>query len=337
MKPIITILLLLLISIPSFAQSTIEDFVKEGIQQHDKGEYDKAIDTYKKALEINPKSTLVNYEIALSYFSKADYKKAIKHADVVLKQKAEYMNQAYMTKGSALDMLGKTKESIKLFKKAIKTTEPHYLLHYNLALNYFKINKLDDAEENAIKAIEINPNHASSHLMLANIHNQKGNAVQSVLASHYFLFLEPNSKRSNEGYQILQKNFGGNVSKDKNKSNSVNILLSPNKDDRFGAAELMIGLLEASKYSEENEGKTEDEMFVKNTESFFKILGELKKEQNKDIWSTFYTPFFYSLAKSEHLKTYCTYITQIGNENSKKWLNENENKLVDFDNWLKNN
>ncbi len=336
-KPFAIMAMLLLISICSNAQSDIETLVKEGIQYHDKGDYDKAIGIYKKALEIDTKSTLVNYEIALSYFSKGDYDNAITYSDVVLKQNKEHMLAAYMTKGSALDMLGKTNESIKLFKKAIKNTDGHFLLFYNLGLNYYKLNDLNNAEENVILAIENNPGHSSSHLMLATIHNQRGNEVQTLLATHYFLFLEPNSQRSIDAYSMLQNNFGGNVSKDAEKPNTINILLSPSEDTDFGAAELMISLLEASKSTEENEGKTEDEMFVENTESFFKILGELKKKKNKEIWWTFYTTFFYDLAKSEHIETYCKYISQSSNENSKKWLAKNTEKLDTFDVWLKSN
>lgn len=321
----------------SNAQSTIEDFVKEGIEYHDKGDYEKAIEIYKKALKIDPKSTLVNYEIALSYSSKGDYKEAIKYSDIVLSQNEEYMLHAYITKGSALDMLGKTKESIKLFEKAIKEIEGHYLLYYNLALNHFKLSDYDKAEVNVIHAIEANPNHSSSHLMLANIHNQKGNPVQTLLASYFFLLLEPDTKRSVEACQMLQKNFEGNVSKDDSKPNTINILLSPGTDSQFSAVELMISMLEASKSLEENEGKTKDEMFVKNTGSFFNVLGELKKETNKEIWWTLYTTFFYEIAKSDHLETYCKYITQSNNENSQTWLKENKDKLIDFDKWLKNN
>ena len=43
------------------------------------------------------------------------------------------------------------------------------------------------------------------------------------------------------------------------------------------------------------------------------------------------------IAKSEHLETYCKYISQIGNENSKKWIAENESQLNEFDKWLKTN
>jgi len=336
-KQIGFLLIILFLSTKNFAQSDIENFVKEGIEYHDKGDYEKAIETYEKALTLDPNATLINYEIALSYFSKGDYKEAIRFSDVVLKQNKDYMLQAYMTKGSALDMLGETKESIKLFEKAIKKTEGHYLLYYNLGLNYYKIDNLDNAEKNVIKAIELNPNHSSSHLMLANIHSLKGNSVQTLLAIHYFLFLEPSSQRSREAYSMLQKNFGGNVSEDGNKPNTINILLSPNSDSQFGAAELMVSLLAASKSLEENDGKTDDEMFVENTEKFFKILGELKKKKDNDIWWTFYTTFYYDLAKSQHLETYCKYITQSRSENSKKWLSENEGKLNEFDKWLREN
>ncbi|MEM7381554.1 MAG: tetratricopeptide repeat protein [Bacteroidota bacterium] len=318
-----------------FAQDSVNSFVEKGIEYHDRGEYDKAIEAYQKALEIAPKSALVNYEIALSHFAMGDYEKVIAYSDVVLDQNGDHMLQAYLTKGSALDVLGRTKESIKLFEKAIKKTEGHYLLHYNLAVNYYKLDELDLAEETVIKAIEQNRNHPSSHLMLANIHHLKGNAIQTLLAAHYFLFLEPDTQRSSEAYQMLMQNFGGNVSRDKEKPNTINISLSPNKDNQFGAAELMVSMLEASKNLEENKDKTEDQMFIENTDSFFTILGELKRKKDKEIWWTFYTTFFYELAKSDHMESYCHYISQGSKQDSKKWLIENGHKLMEFDGWLK--
>jgi len=334
MRQLIIAVTLFFLSISGFAQSEVEVFIEEGIEHHDKGEFVKAIESYEKALQLDPNSALANYEISLSYFSKGDYENALKYSDIVLKQDGDYVIPAYMTKGSALDMLGRTKESIKFFEKAIKKTKGHYLLYYNLALNHFKLNDLDNAEKSAIKGIENNPNHSSSHLLLGIIHDQQGNSVQTLLAAHYFLLLEPNTKRSVQALEMLQENFGGNVSKDPDKPNTINITISPNDDKQFGAAEMMVAMLEASKTLEKNEGKTEDEMFVENTESFFKVLGELKKDKNKEIWWTFYTPFFYDLAKSDHLEAYCKYITQSDNKNYQEWLGENEAKLNAFAQWL---
>lgn len=318
----------------AFAQTSVEDLVREGIQYHDQGDYDKAIETYKKALEIDPNSALVHYEIALSYFTKGDYEKAIQYSDLVLEQNQDYLLQAYLTKGSALDYLGKTEESIQLFQKAIKETEGHYLLSYNLALNYYKINDLENAEEHVINALVLDPSHASSHLMLANIHSQRGNTVETLLASHFFLFIEPQSKRSPEAYQMLLKNFNGDVTRDEKDPKNITINVSPNTNSQFGAAELMLSMLAASNTTEENKEKSEEELFVENTTSFFKILGELKKKKNTDIWWNLYVTFFYDLAQSEHMEAYCMYISQVGNKNAGKWLDENPDKLSAFDNWL---
>ena len=336
MKKIKIIIFLLLGFSALFAQTEINTLVEEGIEYHDQGDYDKAIKTYQKALKIDAKSPLVNYELALSYFSKGDYKNAVKYSDKVLKEKSDYIVPALVTKGSALDNMGKTKKSIKLFEKAIKDGQESYLLQFNLALNYLKINELDKAEENAIQAIMIKPNHTTSHLLLATVHSQKGNAVQALLASHYFLFLEPNSQRSLGALNILKNNFNGNVSKDKEKDNTINITMMMGEDDEFSPVALMISMMAASNMGEENEGKTEDELFVENTKSFFAILGELRKKSNKGIWWDFYTDFFYKIAESNHIETYCKYITQSENENSKKWLEENEDKLTAFGTWLEN-
>lgn len=325
------------LSLPLSAQTNIEDLVREGIQLYDNGDYNKAIEVYKKALELEPKSTLANYELALTYFTTGDYPKAIEHSDIVLKQKSDYIIQAYITKGSALDQLGKTKESIKLFEKAIKQTEGHYLLYYNLALNFYKIKDFEQAEENVIKAIETNANHSSSHFLLANIHYEKDNTVQALLSTHYFLFLEPNSSRSKIAFDMLQEKFKGNVSKDAKNPNEISISLLLDDDGEFAAAELMISMFQVSKLSDENKEKSEDDLFVENTKSFFKVLGELKKDDKKGFWWDFYIPFYDNLAKSKHIETYCKYITQSGNANSEKWLNEHETQLMDFDKWLKEN
>ena len=336
MKQILTVFVLVLCASYSYAQ-TADDLLIKGIEYHDSGEYDKAIETYLEALEIEPKSDLINYEIALSYFSDGQNEKAIIYANKVIKLKSEHIVQAYVVKGSALDELGRTKESIKLFEKAIKKHKDSYLLYFNLALNYYQIYELDKAEENAIKAIEVNQYHASSHFMLASINSMNGNVVQALLASHYFLYLEPNSTRSPDVYEILMENFGGNVSKDTDNPNNINITLSPGNDSRFGAAELMISLFFLTNNSEENEEKTKDELFIENTQSIFKMLGEMEEEKSTDVWWGLYIPFFNDIAQSEHIETYCHYIQQSGNENAKIWVEENKERIEEFSIWLDQN
>ncbi|WP_299227619.1 tetratricopeptide repeat protein [uncultured Psychroserpens sp.] len=335
MKTYYFLLFLLCFNFTHAQEDTINSYVEEGISHHEDGNYDKAIETYKKALKIEPKSSLVNYEISLTYFYMRDYENAIKHSDIVIKNNDKHLKEAYLTKGSSLDNLGKTQESIKLLKKGIKKFKNEGLMYYNLALNYYRLQDFKNAEDIIAQGIEVKKDHPSSHLVLGYINYNNKKRAQALMNLHYFLFLEPNTARAKEAANLVQTIMKSNVSRDNNKPNTINISLSfPDEDDDFGPAELMISMLEASKSLEENEGKTEDELFIENTDSFFTVLGELKKKKHASIYWDFYVPFFYALAKSEHMAAYCYYVMQSVNPNSETWLDTNSDKLSNFDEWL---
>lgn len=336
MKKIISFVLFLFLN-TLFSQTTLEEFVEEGIQFHQAGEYEKSIEAYKKALEIDPNSSMVLYEMAYSYLRNNNLEKALSYADRVLEKNDENKRLAYMVKGSALDLMGKTVESNELFKQAIQELGPHYLFYYNMGFNYFKAGDYLNAETHIIKALEYNPNHPTSHYLLASIHNDQNNKVQAILAAHYFLLIEPDSDRSLIALEIINKNTSANVTKDANDPKKISINLSANENDPFGPAEMMMSLLEASKSVESNEGKTPQQLFAENTKSFFTILGELNTDNEGDIWWDFYIPFYFDLAKSEHIETYCKYITQVNDEEARLWLEANEAKLSGFGAWLNDN
>lgn len=326
---------LLLLSTFLYSQISVDSLVEVGIQYHDNGEFVQAIETYKTALEIEPNSPLVNYEIALTYMYTGDYQNAIKHSDKVIKRNDKYLLQAYLVKGSCLDYLGKTKESIKLFKKGIKKFGDDHLLYYNLGYNYYNIKEFDKAEEAFIKAINTKANHASSHLFLGYLMYEKNQRVQSLLSLHFFLLLEPNSERSQNAYNLLQSQLSGGVERNQEEPGKIDIFLSPDQlKSEFGTIDMMITILEASKSLEENEGKSDDQLFIENTTSFFKILGEHKTKENTGFWWDFYVPFFYLIAESEHIDTYCYYISQSTKETAADWLKENEKRVTDFAKWL---
>ena len=333
---LLLIISLTLISI-SGAYSQDEDVIKlieQGITLHDSGEFDQAIEIYNQALELDPGSPLIHYELALSYFSKGDLEKAIEYSDLVLESGDDYLLEAYMTKGSALDNLGRTQESIELFNQAISETDGHYLLSFNLALNYFKIDDLVNAEHYVIDAIYRNINHGSSHLLLAELNHKIEHSQRAILAAHFFLFIEPNTDRSDRGFEILMSNFEGRVKKNAEDSTSTTITIDMDKDDDASGADILLGLLEASKSNESNVDKSEDELFIEHTDLFFSTLEVFG---NNDLYKDIYHSFYSDLAKSDHLTTYCKYITQKFNENSQTWLSENEQKLLDFDAWLQKN
>ncbi len=318
-----------------FGQTKIDSLVQKGIKYHDNGQYAEAISVYKEALEIEPNSALVNYEIAMTLMYDKKYKESIKHCDKVIDLNDKLLIQAYNTKGSCLDNLGKTKKSIKVFEEAIEKFGDNYLIYYNLGFNYYKEKDYFKAEEAFINAISNNSEHASSHLLLGIIKSEQNQKVQSLLCLYYFLFLESDSERSKTAYNLLMRQLKGNVQKDNNEPNQINITLDSNQmETEFAPASIMISMLEASKSLEENANKSEEELFIENNTDFFKVLGELRKDQNEGLWWNFYVPFFYELANTEHIETYSYYISYCANDNSLNWLKKNPEKIEQFNQWL---
>ena len=285
-------------------------------------------------MDLDKNSSQILYEIGFSYFMNKEYKKSIKHLDKVLKNENDFLVEAYTIKGSALDNLGKPKEAIKIYNEAISKFPENYLLYYNVALTQYKTSMLKDAEEHLKKGILLNPTHASSNFLLGAIMDQQGKRIQSLLATHFFLLIEPNTERSVSGLNLLSNLMNQGV--ERKDENTINLTLgNPELGDEFSSANMMLSFIEASKITEENNEKSEAELFYENTESVFTILKELaEKEPKEGIWWEFYVDFYSKLIESGNTEAYCYYIGQSNGAEEEKWLTENKEKVDELFKWL---
>jgi len=186
-----------------------------------------------------------------------------------------------------------------------------------------------------ISAILVKPTHGSSHIILSAIMKEKGQRVKSILPLYYFLMLEPNSKRSLINYNSLRNQLGQGVEKKDDKNINVNIPFSSSSSSEFGAAEMMISLLAASKHTEENKDKNDMELFVETNRGIFSVLGELKKD-NTGFWWDIYVTKFYDLVQSDNYEAYSYFISQsTDSELVKIWIAENTEKMQKIIDWLK--
>ena len=191
MKRLCSALFFLLLFHLGYAQTSVDSLIQVGIEHHDQGQYEAALEAYYAALKMDPENVLINYEIGLTMMNQKNFEGSLEHAEIVLNSDREELHLAgILLKGSALDYLGRTKESIKLFESAIEEYGDDYLLYYNLGYNYYFVKYLDKAESNLINAIQTKTDHASSHLMLGYVNTDAGNRVQSLMALYFFLLLE---------------------------------------------------------------------------------------------------------------------------------------------------
>lgn len=311
----------------------LQNYIDQGVKLHDNGDYKGAIELYEKALKIDPASPLVNYEISSSYYAWKNYEKAIAYSDIVIGLKSNFVDEAYILKGSAQDMMDKPKDAIATYKEAIKEYPNNHLLYFNLALTSYNIKEYKEAEQAVQKALTIKPSHASSHLLLGYVMNDQGSRVKSLLALYNFLLLEPNSGRAKAACKLLETEMKQGVKKSGDKS--ISITFNPGREsDEFNAAELMLSLLESSKSLEKNKNKPDCELFADNTKSFFSVLGELKKNNN-GFWWNYYVDFFYEMTTKKHVEAYSYYITQSKEDATiNSWVTANKDKVDALLKWF---
>lgn len=179
----------------------------DATQQKALGNYDEAIETFKKCLIINPKSAVVNYEIGFILFHQrklleaADYaKKAydlspdnywfgkqyaeitkqavlidehIKHLENFSKQFPEKVN-IKIDLAIANAMAGKPDEAIKVFNEVenkIGVSEEVSVEKHKL---YLDLKKYDDAEKELLKLVESQPNNINYLRKLSEFYAKSG-------------------------------------------------------------------------------------------------------------------------------------------------------------------
>lgn len=238
-----------------------------------------------------------------------------------------------ITRGLALAEKGRYEEAVKVYEKGLKQDPTNSLLNFNLADALYKTKNYPKAEKAIINAIIENPEQGSNHLLLSSIMQARGQRAKSIMSLYYFLLLEPNSIRSESYYNqlIAQLNQGVIWETDR----KINIKMPASISDvDFGSADMLISLLAASKYYNENRDKSDLEYFVITNSGIFGILYDLRKEK-KGFWWDIYVSRFCSMLQSDNCEAFSYYISQSGNSSAfDNWKNINPEKNQKFNEWL---
>ena len=260
-----------------------EQLIREGISLHDRRDFDGAISRYEQVLKENPNNALALYEMSFSYFEKKDYSKSIEVAYKLAQFKSDLLPRVYVQIGSAQDELGEPKKAIETYKAGLKLFPSNSLIHYNLAITYNKLREYEEARKAVKKSAGYNPQHPSSHLLLASLFDRGAYKTPALLAACRFLVLEPNSQRSAGALNLVMKSMQAGVSAGKD-SNTINIFVdtSTKKDEGdFGAIDLVLSLTRAAETMDAKKDKTEMQVLVSSFETTFAVLG-LKTTQLKN-------------------------------------------------------
>ena len=326
------ILLLFISSHQAFCQvSDFDEIIDHGIESYDKGDYKEALRLYNLAKKIDSTSGVLNYEIAACYYALKDTTTALAYCEKSIKSTDKFNELAYVLYGTILDAQNKSASAIEKYTEGINIYPNSNILHYNLALTYFNNYKDKEAEENAKKAIVLNPQYASSHLILAYTMLAQKKRIPCIFALYNFLLLEPKGKRAEKAYKELNKQLLTGVTQ--NDSSKTTISLTGNNTNEFSSLEILLGIIEASKNTVENKKKMEEVLFYENTKDFFAILADLPKPKTT-FWTKYYIDYFGAMYKNNLVEPFCYYISQTKyDEDVSIWLRNNQSKIADLKSW----
>ena len=355
MKKSTTIFLLFILLLnPVFAQQQNEQkFVEEGVSLHDKGQYKEAIEKYKEALKINPRSNVATYEMALSYLELKDYPNASKYSTSVINSNDKSLSiGAYCVKSEALAEMGELDKAIELLKEGIARNGDDYLLHFNLALNYYKKNDLENTLTHVKKSIDYNKTNSGSFLLYAYALKDSGLWVQSILATQMFLLLEPDSERSKNAFEELlqtmlitpqtekpiERSFiQQQLYRNKQDNNKTVAYIPPLTTEQGLNRNLVYHAITSTIDSLKKVSASPDLFltFEEVNKSILNVLNaESKKTNAQNIFWNFYVPFFTKILDSKYYNTFCRYISVSYFPQSLEWWNEHKTEAENFMQWF---
>lgn len=324
MKRIIYIVLFTIFSIAAIAQPSSDKLIRQGASFHDKGRYAEAISCYQQALKVNPSSMSAVYEMSLSYLKMEDYDNAIKHSTQVINVGFRpLLVDAYVVKGTALAAQDKLDDAIVLFSQAISQCGDEYLLNYNLGLSYYNKGNTNLALVHLRKAIEKDATHSGAFLLYAYALNDAGSWVQSFYAFHFFLLLEPNTKRSadafREMYQILDSKLDSSDAKLRT-ADGLDRKMIYNKIQQHRPS---VGT-RVARYK----------FFESASREVFTYLSTIDKVGTKGLLWEFFVPVFSEVLESGHFETYCKYVSVAYFPESLQWWDANKTEVDNFIEWF---
>ena len=107
----------------------------KGVFLHRMNDIPRAVDAYKKAIEVFPGHTFSHYNLGIIFMKEGKILQAIQQWEEVIKNKPDDVDSIFNI-AVALSKLGKSKQAIPFYKKVLEYDPCHVMTHQNLAVIY---------------------------------------------------------------------------------------------------------------------------------------------------------------------------------------------------------
>jgi tetratricopeptide (TPR) repeat protein len=309
--------------------------INEGNLFHDNQDFDGAISTYNEVLRLNPDNIDALFELATCYYDKGESRKSLATALRGVEYDSDNLGYFYILVGTNYDDLRQPLKAIDAYREGIKAEPNSYLLHYNLAVTYLSLKRVDEARASFKHALALNPNHASSHIGLGQIYLASGYRIPALLAFCRALILEPASGRAENTLRMVETLLG---SATVDEEHPAIALPKPNglrDEGNFAANEKL--MVDVAMVGKENPDASQMEIIIARLRH---VLAPLASPDNRKLDGGFaaeyYAPYFAELIKRGYLEAMAYHIFQSSpTDGAAEWLHANGSSVSAFLTWSK--
>ena len=166
------------------------DYIREGNACFNNKEYEKALEAYAKALELDPEYVYAYNGRGNAYQALGEYEKAVSDYDRALELDPEYVN-AYNGRGNTYKALGEYEKAVSDYDRALEL-DPEYVYAYNGRGNTYKaLGEYEKAMSDYDRALELDPEYVYAYNGRGNAYKELGEYEKAVSDYDKALGLDP--------------------------------------------------------------------------------------------------------------------------------------------------
>lgn len=142
----VSVILFIWVLIAPIVGGCAEDvlLINQGTVFHEKGQYDKAIAQYTKAIELNADNAMAYYNRGLAYLNKGQYDKAVSDYNKVIELNPKDSEARY-NRGLAYLSKGWHKAAVSDYDKALEINPSYADAYYSRGVAYFYMQEYDNS------------------------------------------------------------------------------------------------------------------------------------------------------------------------------------------------